>query len=211
MSLQEKTALILVDIQNDFLEQGSLAVAESNGILEKVNQLITKVKSNHGLVIATQDWHPSNHISFASNHTDKQVFETKDIEYEGVKVTQMMWPDHCVQGSLGAEISKAIDLDQIDFIVQKGLNRHVDSYSAFADNNYSEITPLAKILYQQFVDKVIIVGLALDYCVKYTCLDAIKFGFKTVLVVDCTKPVDKEQFHATLEHLKSKGVTIQQS
>lgn len=91
------------------------------------------------------------------------------------------------------------------------MNCKVDSYSAFADNNYSEITPMAKILYQHFIDKVIVVGLALDYCVKYTCLDAIKFGFKTVLVTECTKPVDENQFQPTIEYLKSKGVVIQES
>lgn len=102
-----------------------------------------------------------------------------------------------------------IDLKHIDFIVQKGMNSCVDSYSAFADNNYSEITQLAKILYQNFIDTVIIVGLATDYCVKYTCLDSIKFGFKTILVTEATKPVDPSQFESTLSLLKSKGVLIQ--
>ncbi|CAO3612761.1 unnamed protein product [Mucor hiemalis] len=206
---EEKVALILVDIQNDFLEQGSLAVADSFSILDPVNELIEKVKAKGGLIIATQDWHPSNHISFASNHSDKEVFETKDIEYEGVSHKQVMWPNHCIQGSFGAEISKEIDLKHVNHIVQKGMNRSVDSYSAFADNNYSEITELAKILYQNFIDKVIIVGLATDYCVKFTCLDAVKFGFKTILIKEATKPVDKSQFEDTLTDLTSKGVIIQ--
>lgn len=206
---KEKVALILVDIQNDFLEKGSLAVADSYSILGPVNELIEKVKAKSGLIIATQDWHPSDHISFASNHSDKEVFETKDIEYEGVSHKQVMWPDHCIQGSFGAEISKDIDLKNVDFIVRKGMNRYVDSYSAFADNNYSEITELAKILYQHFIDKIIIVGLATDYCVKFTCLDAVKFGFKTILIKEATKPVDKSQFEPTLEALASKGVIIQ--
>ncbi|KAL9552851.1 hypothetical protein MBANPS3_003576 [Mucor bainieri] len=207
-SAQSKTALVLVDIQNDFLEGGSLAVADSNSILQPVNSLIKQMKAKGGLVVASKDWHPQNHISFASNHADKQVFETKEIEYEGVKGTQVMWPDHCVQHSFGSEISKHIDERDIDFIVHKGMNAHVDSYSAFADNNYSEITSLAKILYQHHVETVIIVGLAADYCVKWTCLDAIKFGFKTILVKECTKPVDPQQFEATLSELKSKGVSI---
>jgi nicotinamidase/pyrazinamidase len=113
------------------------------------------------------------------------------------------------QGSYGAEISKDINLKDVDFVVQKGMNRFVDSYSAFADNNYSEITSLAKILYQNFIDKVIIVGLATDYCVKLTCLDSIKFGFKTVLVVEGTKAVNKNQFQSTLSELESKGILIQ--
>lgn len=121
-----------------------------------------------------------------------------------------MWPDHCVQGSLGSDISSELNLQDIDVTVQKGMNRYVDSYSAFADNNYSEITSLAKVLYQNFIDTVIIVGLATDYCVKFTCLDAIKFGFNTWLVADCSKPVYQEQYEPTLAHLKSKGVVIKQ-
>ncbi|KAL7317871.1 hypothetical protein PS15m_004171 [Mucor circinelloides] len=204
-----KTALVLVDIQNDFLEGGSLAVADSNSILQPVNSLIKQVKAKNGLIIATKDWHPQDHVSFASNNPDKKVFETKEIEYEGVKGMQVMWPDHCVQNSFGSEISKQIDEKDIDFIVHKGMNNRVDSYSAFADNNYSEITSLAKILYQNHIDNVIIVGIATDYCVRWTCLDAIKFGFKTILVKECTKPVDPQHFETTLSELESKGVSIQ--
>ncbi|KAF1804105.1 Isochorismatase-like protein [Mucor lusitanicus] len=146
--MQSKLALVLVDIQNDFLEGGSLAVADSNSILQPVNSLIKQVKAKNGLVVASKDWHPQNHISFASNHPDTHVFETKEID-------------------------------------------------------------LAKILYQHHVETVIIVGLAADYCVKWTCLDAIKFGFKTILVKECTKPVDPQQFESTLSELESKGVSIQ--
>lgn len=100
-------------------------------------------------------------------------------------------------------------MDDIDYVVQKGTNPRVDSYSGFADNNYSEITQLAKILYQNHIDTVIVVGLAADYCVKETCLDSVKFGFKTILAIDATKPVDSNQLEATLSQLKSKGVLIQ--
>ncbi|KAI7902049.1 Isochorismatase-like protein [Cokeromyces recurvatus] len=205
---KEKIALILVDIQNDFLENGSLAVAHSLDILKPVKKLIQQVKEKDGLIVASQDWHPKDHISFASNHSDINVFETKEIEYEGTTITQVMWPDHCVQNSLGAQISEEIDIKDIDFIVKKGVNPYVDSYGAFADNNYSEITSLAKILYQHFIDTVVIVGLATDYCVKYTCLDAIKFGFKTILVKEGTKPVNADQLEATLSELAAKGVII---
>ncbi|OBZ85160.1 Pyrazinamidase/nicotinamidase [Choanephora cucurbitarum] len=202
-----KIALIIVDVQNDFLEKGSLAVPDSNVILEPVNQLMIKIKQLGGLVIATQDWHPNNHVSFASNN-HKPVFSTHRVEYEGQWMDQIMWPDHCVQNSRGAELSDALDKDRIDYFVKKGLNPQVDSYSAFADNNYSEITELAKILYQHNIDTVYVVGLATDYCVKFTCLDAIKFGFDTVLLTDCTSPVDSIQLEATLNHLKSKGVKM---
>ncbi|KAI8092361.1 nicotinamidase [Gilbertella persicaria] len=209
--MSEKVALILVDIQNDFLEGGSLAVPDSNSILKPVLHLIRQIKQKDGLVIATQDWHPQNHISFASNHDDVNVFDVKQIEYEGQIIKQVMWPDHCVQHSSGAAFSESLDLKTIDCIVQKGMNSYVDSYSGFADNQYNEITTLAKILYQHFVDTVYIVGLATDFCVKFTCLDSIKFGFKTVLVKDCTKPVDAKQWQVTLDQLESKGVLIQAS
>lgn len=138
------------------------------------------------------------------------MFEPIEIEHEGTKVTQVLWPDHCVQGSKGSDIAQEIDLKDIDVIVEKGINRHVDSYSAFADNNYSQITPLAKILYQHFIETVMIVGLATDYCIKYTCIDAVKFGFKTWLVADCTKPVNQDDYETVLEELKSKGVVLKQ-
>ncbi|KAI8878173.1 Isochorismatase hydrolase [Backusella circina FSU 941] len=203
-----KIALILVDIQYDFLEGGSLAVVNASSILPCVKTLINYVKQANGIVVASQDWHPQNHISFASNHKNKQVFENTQIEYEGAQLQQTLWPNHCVQESHGAELSIYLPSDQIDYIVKKGTNPLVDSYSAFADNNYGEITSLAKILYQNFVDKVLVVGLAADYCVKFTCLDAVKFGFETVLVEEGTKPVDPNNFESTLELLRSKGVEI---
>ncbi|CEG67684.1 hypothetical protein RMATCC62417_04076 [Rhizopus microsporus] len=207
--MSEKVALILVDIQNDFLEGGSLQVPESLTILKPVNELIEYIKSKHGLIIATQDWHPKDHISFASNHPKKNVFDTVQIEVEGATLDQVLWPDHCVQNSSGAELSKALNAHHIDYIVKKGMNRQVDSYSAFADNNYCEVTELAKILYQHFIEQVIIVGLAADYCVKFTCLDAIKFGFKTILVKEGTKAVDSNNIESTFQYLQSKGVLVQ--
>ncbi|CAO3677273.1 unnamed protein product [Rhizopus stolonifer] len=207
--MNEKTALILVDIQYDFLEGGSLAVPDSLSIIKPVNELIRYVKSTNGLVIATQDWHPKDHVSFASNHPNKNIFDLVQIEYEGAKLDQVLWPDHCVQESLGAEMCNSLDCQHIDHIVKKGKNQQIDSYSAFADNNYSEITQLAKILYQNFIEQVIIVGLATDYCIKFTCLDAVKFGFKTILVHEGTKAVDQSNTKSVFELLESKGVMIQ--
>ncbi|KAI8378435.1 Isochorismatase-like protein [Blakeslea trispora] len=208
--MTEKIALVIVDVQNDFLEKGSLAVPNANTILEPIQQLMNKIKQLGGLVIATQDWHPKNHVSFASNQ-HQPVFSTIQIEYEGQKTEQVMWPDHCVQHSIGAALSSTLDPQKIDYSVKKGQNDQVDSYSAFADNNYSEITSLAKILYQHHIETVYIVGLATDYCVKFTCLDAIKFGFRTILLTDCTRPVDQTQLETTLNHLQSKGVNMQLS
>ncbi|KAI7847486.1 Nicotinamidase [Circinella umbellata] len=199
-----RVALILVDIQNDFFEGGSLAVPNASNILPTVHKLIDKAD----FIVATQDWHPENHISFGVNHPGKQPFDQIIIEYEGHETKQVLWPIHCVQNSHGAEFSPTISKKSIHHIVQKGKNPKVDSYSGFADNDYHEITPLAKILYQNNVEIVIVVGLAADYCVKMTCLDAVKFGFKTVLVKEGTLAVAPDQFNATMETLQSKGVEV---
>ncbi|KAI9496678.1 nicotinamidase-like amidase [Zychaea mexicana] len=198
-------ALILVDIQNDFIEGGSLAVPEGSKIIPAVHKLMDKAK----LIIATQDWHPADHVSFAVNHTNKQPFEEITIQYDdGRDTKQVLWPAHCVQNSHGAKLLESLPRQSIQHIVQKGMNTKVDSYSGFADNDYQEITSLAKILYQNFVDTVIVVGLAADYCVKMTCLDAVKFGFKTVLVKEGTRAVAPDQLDATMEYLHSKGVEV---
>ncbi|KAI9268348.1 Nicotinamidase [Phascolomyces articulosus] len=202
--MMKPVALILVDIQYDFLEGGSLAVPNATNILPAVHKLI----DNANLIIATQDWHPQNHISFAVNHPGKQPFDEVMIQHDGRETKQVLWPAHCVQNTHGAEILTSISKESINHIVQKGMNPKVDSYSGFADNDYQEITPLAKILYQNNVETVIVVGLAADYCVKMTCLDAIKFGFKTVLVREGTLGVAPDQFNATMNYLQSKGVEV---
>ncbi|KAI9310833.1 Isochorismatase-like protein [Dichotomocladium elegans] len=204
---QPSVALILVDIQNDFLEGGSLAVPEASAIMPVVLKLINETKDC--LIVATQDWHPPNHVSFAANHhPSKKPFEQVDIAYNGLEHSQTLWPAHCVQGSKGAELSSLLPLDKIQHVIKKGLNPQVDSYSGFADNKYHEITALAKILYQHFVDTIIVVGLAADYCVKMTCLDGVKFGFKTILVKQGTRPVVPDDFETTLEELQSRGVQV---
>ncbi|CAM0135068.1 hypothetical protein VKS41_000357 [Umbelopsis sp. WA50703] len=204
----EKTALILVDIQNDFLETGSLPVPSATEILPVVNQLIATVKDRKGLVVATKDWHPQNHVSFASNTANGEPFKTIEIDYDGQKLSQMLWPDHCVQNSPGAEFAPGLDKSQIDIVVYKGTDSHVDSYSAFADNMYFQITELAKHLYTRHIETVIIVGLAADYCVKESALDARKFGFRTILVKDGTKPVVPENFDTCMSALAAKKVEI---
>ncbi|KAI8139493.1 Nicotinamidase [Fennellomyces sp. T-0311] len=203
-ALMSPVAVVLVDIQNDFLEGGSLAVPEGSHIFPAVLKLI----EHSPLTIATLDWHPANHTSFAVNHEGKQPFEEVTIEYEGRESKQVLWPVHCVQQSHGAELADAIPKESIHHTVRKGMNANVDSYSAFADNEYHEITMLSKILYQNHVQTVIVVGLAADYCVKMTCLDALKFGFKTVLVKDGTRAVAPDQFNATMAYLQSKGVEV---
>ncbi|KAI8369337.1 Isochorismatase-like protein [Radiomyces spectabilis] len=206
--MMENTALLLIDIQHDFLEEGSLAVPHASEIFPAVNRLIQAVKDKGGLIVASQDWHPQDHVSFGSNHAGNKPFETITIQYENEAISQTLWPDHCVQGTYGATISEKISISDISHVVKKGTNRMVDSYSAFADNKYFEITELAKLLYQKKIETVIVVGLAADYCVKLTCLDAIKFGFKTILVKEGTRAVFPEAFNATMDELRSKGVSV---
>ncbi|KAH8549618.1 Isochorismatase-like protein [Umbelopsis sp. PMI_123] len=204
----DKTALILVDIQNDFMETGSLPVSEASEILPVVNQLVNAIKQRGGLIVATKDWHPQNHVSFASNTPNAKVFETVTMEYEGEKFGQVLWPDHCVQNSKGSEFTDGLVTSNIDITVFKGANPFVDSYSAFADNKYFEITELAKHLFTRHIDTVIVVGLAADYCVKETALDARKFGFRTVLVKEGTKGVIPTNFDSCMDELVAKGVQV---
>ena len=183
-------ALIIVDIQNDFLPNGSLAVP--NGDL--VIPIINKLQDKFDLIIATQDWHPNNHLSFASNHKNKNPFEVVDLY--GLK--QVLWPNHCIQGTEGANF-------------RKGMDKTVDSYSGFFDNGRKTNTGLSGYLKDKGVDEVYICGLAADYCVYYTAKDAKHEGFETYYIVDATKAISEETFTKAVEDLKINGVHIVKS
>ncbi|AFR36313.1 bifunctional nicotinamidase/pyrazinamidase [Riemerella anatipestifer] len=198
-----KKALIVVDVQNDFCEGGALAVPNANEIIPYINLLIEE--NQYDKIIFTQDWHPANHKSFASNN-GKKVGET--ISLNGVP--QFMWPDHCVENSFGAEFHKDLDTSKVDYIVKKGKNPEIDSYSAFQDNNHFMKTGLADYLKENDIQLVEIVGLALDYCVKYTCLDAVKEGFLTCLHFNGTRAVNvkPENGRDAIYEMLENGVTI---
>ncbi|AKQ39079.1 PncA [Riemerella anatipestifer Yb2] len=198
-----KKALIVVDVQNDFCEGGALAVPNANEIIPYINLLIEE--NQYDKIIFTQDWHPANHKSFASNN-DKKVGET--ISLNGVP--QFMWPDHCVENSFGAEFHKDLDISKVDYIVKKGKNPEIDSYSAFQDNNHFMKTGLADYLKENDIQLVEIVGLALDYCVKYTCLNAVKEGFLTCLHFNGTRAVNvkPENGRDAIYEMLENGVTI---
>lgn len=178
-----KKALIVVDIQNDFCEGGSLAVPHANEIIPYVNELMAH--NIYDEIVFSQDWHPSNHKSFASNN-GKSVGET--IMFNGIE--QFMWPNHCVQGTWGAEFHKDLDIGRATHIVQKGKVPEIDSYSAFQDNSQFMKTGLEEYLKTKQIGMLEVVGLALDYCVKYTCLDAVKAGFVTCVHFNGTKAVN---------------------
>lgn len=177
------SALLLIDIQNDFLKNGALEVPEGNATIPIAQQLMEQFE----LVVATQDWHPSNHQSFASQHDGHQLFEMIDLH----GLPQCLWPDHCIQGSQGAEFASELDLGKIDKIVQKGTELSIDSYSGFADNGHRKETELHEYLQSKNVDTLYIMGLATDYCVKFTVLDALAKSYKVYLVVDGCRGVNQ--------------------
>ena len=193
-------ALLLIDIQNDFLPGGALAVPDGDAIIPIVNDLQGKFE----LVIATQDWHPHNHKSFASQHAERKVFET--IELNGME--QVLWPDHCVQGTKGADLSEQLAPYQIEAIFRKGTNPQIDSYSGFYDNGHLKATGLAAYLRGKNVDQVYVAGLAGDYCVYFSAQDALAEGFQTFLVEDATRPIDSQGFERAKEDILSRDGII---
>jgi nicotinamidase/pyrazinamidase len=177
-----KRALIIVDIQNDFCSGGSLAVKDGEQIIQGIN----KIQDTFEIVVATQDFHPKNHKSFASNNPGKKIGELGVLHGQ----PQVMWPNHCVQGTPGADFHPDLNFTRVNKIFQKGTNPEVDSYSGFFDNDKKTSTGLSEYLQSQKVTHVVVVGLALDYCVKATALDAVKEGFEVTLLVAATKPVN---------------------
>jgi nicotinamidase/pyrazinamidase len=195
-------ALIIVDVQNDFIPGGALAVHDGDKIVPIINDL----QSKFDFIVATQDWHPEDHGSFAANHQGKRVGEFIDLN----GVNQILWPVHCVQGTFGAEFHKDLKKDKWKAVFQKGTNPLVDSYSGFFDNNRQGDTGLSSYLKENGVDEVYVCGLATDYCVKFTVLDGISEGFKTYLFSDATKAVNihPNDYELAIKEMKKAGVSI---
>ncbi|TLM98680.1 MAG: bifunctional nicotinamidase/pyrazinamidase [Actinobacteria bacterium] len=177
-------ALLVVDVQNDFVPGGSLAVRDGDAVVAVANRLAAVAQ----VVIASQDWHPADHASFASNHPGRLVGEV--IEFDGRP--QVLWPDHCVQGTQGAEFHPDLAIATFDLVVRKGTDPRIDSYSAFYDNGHLKDTGLAAALRERGLSRLWVLGLATDYCVQFTVLDAIAEGFSVMLVVDGVRAVDLE-------------------
>ncbi len=195
-------ALILVDIQNDFLPGGALEVKEGDAVVPVAN----KLSKQFNRVVATQDFHPENHGSFASNHPGKQPGEY--IELNGLE--QILWPDHCVQNTRGSQFADTLDMEPVERVFVKGTDPEIDSYSGFFDNGHRKATGLGDYLKNKGVNEVYIVGLAADVCVKFTALDAVKLGFTTYLVQDGTRAVNlqPDDFSKALEEMKAAGVKL---
>ncbi len=193
-------ALILVDIQNDFMPGGPLAVPGGDEIIPLVNEL----QNSFSLVVATQDWHPQSHKSFASNHPGKKAFES--IMLHGLE--QVLWPDHCIQGSIGAQIHPSIIANKVEGIFRKGMDPEIDSYSGFYDNGYKKSTGLAGYLRERKIKKVYVCGLAADYCVYYTAKDSLKENFETYFIEDATRAIDPNGFVKAMENILFSGGQI---
>ncbi|HEU5053511.1 MAG TPA: bifunctional nicotinamidase/pyrazinamidase [Hanamia sp.] len=190
-------ALIIVDVQNDFLPGGTLAVDKGDLVIPTINQL----QENFELVVATQDWHPAEHKSFASQHEGHSVFE--EINLNGLP--QVLWPDHCVQETKGAAFSSQLDQKRIEAISRKGMEINIDSYSGFFDNGRKKATGLGAYLKGRGVTSVFVAGLAADYCVYFTALDALELGFESSIITDATKAIDQNELVKKLQHFSSKG------
>ena len=198
-------ALLLIDIQNDFCPGGALAVEEGDQVIPVANQLIPKFE----LVVATQDWHPANHGSFAANHPWRKPGQVIDLH----GLQQVLWPIHCVQESFGAEFAPKLEKEGIDTVFVKGTDPEIDSYSGFFDNGHRKATGMGDYLKAQNVEEVFILGLATDYCVKFTALDAVELGFKTNVVIDGCRGVNLNpgDVDKAVAELQEKGVKIVES
>ena len=190
-------ALIIVDVQNDFLPGGALAVKEGDVVIPVINNL----QSKFDLVVATQDWHPFDHKSFASSHPGKKVFE--EINLDGLP--QVLWPDHCVQETVGAQFSSLLHTRKIEAIFRKGMDINIDSYSGFFDNGKKKATGMGTYLKGRGITHIYVVGLAADYCVKFTALDGLELGFEFTIIIDATRAIDPENFKKVLKNFKEKG------
>lgn len=192
-------ALIIVDVQYDFLQGGSLEVEDGDAIIPVINHL--SESRDYDLVVATQDWHPPNHGSFASNHPGSSPFDEGELG----GMPQIFWPDHCVQGTSGAEIHKNLDMRPVEAIFRKGMDPDIDSYSGFFDNGHKKDTGLRHYLAGRGIEEVHVCGLAADICVYFTAKDALELGFKTRVIEAATRPIDAQKFEQIKTELAEKG------
>lgn len=192
-------ALLVVDVQNDFLPGGALAVARGDEIVPLVN----RIAERFAIVVLTQDWHPAGHASFASSHPGSQPFEYTRLAYG----RQILWPDHCVQGSPGADFAPGLNIPHAQLVIRKGYHRKIDSYSAFLEADRKTRTGLDGYLRSRGVKRVFCVGLATDFCVAWTALDARRFRLQSAVIEDACRPIDREgSLAAAWQAMKKAGV-----
>ena len=195
------TALIVVDVQNDFCPGGRLAVENGNEVVAPINAMMATAPA----VILTQDWHPADHLSFADNHAGSEPFDTVELLYG----TQVLWPAHCVQGSAGAAFHTGLNTDRADLILRKGFRTTIDSYSAFFENDQTTETGLAGYLRDRNITALTFAGLATDFCVAWSALDAAKLGFSVTVALNACRAIDLDgSLDAALARMTDAGVTI---
>ena len=201
VTILDTDALIIVDVQNDFCEGGVFELTGGNAIVAPINALAKRFQS----VVITQDFHPADHSSFASRHPGKAPFETVDMPYG----SQVLWPDHCVQGTHGADFHPDLQLDAAHLIIRKGCRPELDSYSAFVENDRRTKTGLDGYLHSRGVTRVYVVGIATDFCVAWSAIDAVEHGFETVLLRDLAVEINLDgSLDAQMEAMAAAGVQI---
>ncbi|MFJ7796187.1 bifunctional nicotinamidase/pyrazinamidase [Pseudomonas sp. NPDC096950] len=199
-----RTALLVIDVQNDFIPGGQLAVPEGDVIVPLINRLGGQFKQ----VVIAQDWHPAEHASFASSHPHRKPYDVIQLPYG----KQTLWPEHCVRGTHGAELHAELDLPHAQLIIRKGCNPDIDSYSAFLEADRTTTTGLAGYLKERGIDTVYLVGLALDFCVMFSALDARAAGFNAFVVLDACRAIDLDgSLTAAIERMQVAGVGLIQS
>ena len=198
---QSNEAILVIDIQNDFCPGGALAVTDGDEIVAPVNALVPEFPVR----VFTQDWHPSNHLSFASQHDGQDPFSTTEMPYG----TQVLWPDHCIIGSNGAAFHPKLDTLSANLIIRKGFHREIDSYSAFFENDQTTPTGLEGYLRSRGVEKVTLVGLATDFCVNFSAIDAAKLGFEVTVIESLCRAIDMDgSLAAAKSGMAGAGITL---
>lgn len=201
LTISDTDCLLIIDVQNDFCRSGALAVPDAEAILSQINTLSPRFST----VVLTQDWHPADHTSFASQHAGKDAFETIEMDYG----EQTLWPDHCVQDSHGAAFHEGLDTRSAQLVIRKGFRRQIDSYSAFFENDHRTPTGLSAYLRERGVRRVVCTGLALDYCVRFSALDARTQGFEVVVLESACRGIDLDGSNAAArEAMRAAGVVI---
>jgi nicotinamidase/pyrazinamidase len=204
MQITEQDVLVVIDVQNDFCPGGALAVADGDAVIDPIHRVAAKF--DH--IVLTQDWHPAGHASFASAHAGKRPFEQIELSYG----MQTLWPDHCVQGSKGAEFHQALHLPRAELILRKGFRPRIDSYSAFFENDRVTPTGLAGYLDERNLNRIFLAGLAYDFCVGYSALDARRLGLSAVILRDACRAIDLNGSVAKIEaEVDRAGVVLIQS
>ena len=204
MQITEQDVLVVIDVQNDFCPGGARAVADGDAVIDPIHRVAAKF--DH--IVLTQDWHPAGHASFASAHAGKRPFEQIELSYG----MQTLWPDHCVQGSKGAEFHQALHLPRAELILRKGFRPRIDSYSAFFENDRVTPTGLAGYLDERNLNRIFLAGLAYDFCVGYSALDARRLGLSAVILRDACRAIDLNGSVAKIEaEVDRAGVVLIQS